>query len=849
MELARGFQHRATGLVRAMLVASATLAILLVCFSIYQYSQLDPEAAARLRTPRLPSMTTQTPGSARVGDDADTPGVALGQGVIGPGRKTQITLYPREGTRARLEIAVTDWTPVAGASNEFLLSEPEMRMLTKDGHPVRVTAKKGVLQAQRKTGGGLDPQRGKLTGDVVIEYDSLTEADRAKLPEEFRDKPDPSDIVRIELDEIEFDLEYSKLIVPGPFHLSAREVELQAADLEIRFNEAEDRVEFMRISQSGRLELRGQSEQLGLPIPAFDETGEQRLTLVEWLRASIQTRLDAQQEQARVDDAPAPAPPITISEEGVPIIRPDAKDEEEKTPKPPIRYFARFEGGIDATQRVGDVTRARLEADTLEIVREVSGSEKTRMRSAPPGIAQTDETKTLTNETILLEWTDRLLVEACSEEDERCQGDMRSKITAIGSPARISDPEGDATCTRLTFNPDGSKVWLEGTDADPVVVRYADQGTMSGLAVYSERRGGDMYVRVTGPGTLRRDPAANAPPVGSSEAEPDSRSTVEFTEQLEAHGRIVTTTRLDYIGRLVSRQQRVLDRASFVGRVKMRQDETNISADALTLTFGPQRSRSGGAQTVQRVAGQGHVVMEQGADRLSCREIDIALTTDGDGRTVPRTVTALGDVVADQGERTIEARDKLIVDFELVRRPPPSFDAVKAYAEVVKTGLDAARIDWEARRHEHEAGVRTEVGVRRLRAWGGVSIHDPAQGLDVTADEVDGTVANGRDIEKAFIKGSDSGPASVRLDTFTVSGREIKLDVPDQWAEVPGAGRLTFHSRRDLDGRKVDEPIPIAVTWNDWMKYQGRENRSVFSGGVHATSRTTTTFDCDQLIV
>ena len=31
------------------------------------------------------------------------------------------------------------------------------------------------------------------------------------------------------------------------------------------------------------------------------------------------------------------------------------------------------------------------------------------------------------------------------------------------------------------------------------------------------------------------------------------------------------------------------------------------------------------------------------------------------------------------------------------------------------------------------------------------------------------------------------------------------------------------------------------------MKYQGRENRSVFSGEVHATSRTTTTFDCERL--
>ena len=44
----------------------------------------------------------------------------------------------------------------------------------------------------------------------------------------------------------------------------------------------------------------------------------------------------------------------------------------EKTPEPPIKYFARFEGDVDAKQLAGEATRSRLQADVLEILREFS---------------------------------------------------------------------------------------------------------------------------------------------------------------------------------------------------------------------------------------------------------------------------------------------------------------------------------------------------------------------------------------------------------------------------------------------------------------------------------------------
>ncbi len=848
IQSARPFRRWATGLVRTLIVASATLAILLVCFSIYQYSQLDPDEAARLRNQRLPS-TPIEPAEYHDGNLAgDASGVDIGRGRIGPGQKIQITLYPREGRRARLEIAVDDWTPIEGSSNEFLLTGPDVRMRTKDGHAVRVTAGKGIMEARRASGGGLDPQRGKLTGDVVILYDRLSERDRAKLPPELHDRIDPADLVRIDLDEIEFDLEYSKVTVPGRLHLSARDADLRTADLEIRFNDAQNRIEHMRISQSGRIELRGRGEQLGLSIPKLEEMGEQQVTLVEWIRASVQAKLETRTGHEPGEPSPPATPDVSLTDKGVPVFRPDVV--EQQTPRPAIRYYARFEGDIDARQLAGDVASARLEADVLELVRNLSAEDQARVRAAgEKPTTESDEAATPSNERIVLEWTKRLIVDICSPGDDRCAGEMRSKLTATGSPARLSHPDGYVTCTKLAFVPDGSKVWLYGMATDPATVRYTDQGTLSGLMVYSERQGDDMYVHVTGPGKLVRNPVEAATPSVVSDTESLDRSTIEFADRLDAHGRFVTRTSIDFTGRVSSRRLRVLDRATFVGRVKMHQDDTGLSADTVTLTFGEKRGVAGNGQTVQRVAGEGHVVMTQGADRVTCREIAIALTIDRDGGTVPQTATALGDIVVEQNERTVQARDKLIVDFEMVNRPAGPFDADKAHAAAIKAGLDVAEVDWDARRREHEAKLRREVGVRRFQASGEVTVVDSVQLLDVTAEMLDCTVKDGREIETAFVDGLEGSPASVRLNTFTVSGQTIKLNVPDQWAEIPGAGRMTFRSYKDLDGRRLSRPIPIAVTWNDWMKYQGRENRSVFSGQVHATSQNTTTFDCDRLEV
>jgi lipopolysaccharide export system protein LptA len=794
--------------VRTLIVASSTFAILLVCFAMYQYSQRDPRTAANVRSPRLPSTPTQ-PAPPVAGHD--TAGVPIGQGVIGAGQNIKISIYPREGTRAQMELSVRDWVPKDGSDHEFLLTNPEVRMRTKDGNAVRVTAREGVMEARRKGASSLDPNRGQLTGDVLIEFDRRGDKDKALLPEEVRDRPEPSDLVIVKTDKLEFDVQYARLSVPGRIQVWARDAELDAEDLEVRFNEAEGRVESLRIARGGRLQLSDSQRAYAFSVPGAGNAPQRRSTLIAWLQATIQASL--QPQPARADAPPTPAPPTEDHASGVPVFR--TAEEKEGRISPPVRYFARFDGDVDGRHLLADAPHSRLRANSLEILRDFSESDQEKVRASsasPSGDSATDPAAASPpDERIALQWTGRLLVEALSPDDPRLQDFSRARVTARGNPATLLHPEGEARCLDLVYEPDAGLVQLGGTPQAPVVVQ-SQQGVMSGAAATLQRRGDELDIHIRGPGRLvdETNPDDPAPP------------SVEFGERMEAHGRFITRTTIGLTGTISSREHRVLDRAVFTGRVRILENETSIEADRLDVRFSQDDGPRSGTG-IERLVGRGSVAMVQGDDRITCSEIDVAFSTDNAGRSQPSVATAQGGVLAQQGERTLSASDSLLIDFGSSASP--------------------------AGPQESESGGRQRAAVRRLRAYGDVSIHDPVQTLDVTAHELDCAVVNRREIEQAAILGTDQTPATARLEALTVTGRRIDLDVPSQSAEVPGAGRLTFLSKKDLDGRPLGQPLPVAVTWSDSMKFRGRENRAVFAGGVHAVSEATTTFDCDRLLI
>ena len=226
-----------------VVVGCATLGILLVCFTLYQASlsdtALDHALAAGMAAQQ--ASADSDPGSFA---KSAAMSIGAGQARIGSSKNITFTQFAKHGSRAKVQIQAADVTPIPDSDNKFSLSSPKINLRTREGNEVRITANEGVIEADGQSGMALNPQRGWLRGDVVIVIDRRTDADRAAMPEDQRDRPDPASIMRLEMNEIRFDLEYGKVIIPGAFRLTASDVRLSAADLEVRFNEAAGRVDY-----------------------------------------------------------------------------------------------------------------------------------------------------------------------------------------------------------------------------------------------------------------------------------------------------------------------------------------------------------------------------------------------------------------------------------------------------------------------------------------------------------------------------------------------------------------------------------------------------------------------------
>jgi lipopolysaccharide export system protein LptA len=319
----------------------------------------------------------------------------------------------------------------------------------------------------------------------------------------------------------------------------------------------------------------------------------------------------------------------------------------------------------------------------------------------------------------------------------------------------------------------------------------------------------------------------------------DQRLQIDFAERLTARFANEVTARVDNVtGQTLAERYEYLQSAEFQGDVKVTQAEDEVTADEITVEFGRPDRAAKRVGEMERVSAVGDVRLGHGDDKIRCRAMNVLMDRDERGGISPRHARAEGEVVAERGARRITATEGMLVDLRLYEREAPPLPPGARRGPGNETPAERPTV--------------FEPGLRRLQAFGDVSVRDPQQNLVLNADELDCSFVpapgtGDQVIDRARLASSDSGfPASVELDDFAMQGRIINLDAGSQDAQVPGAGRLRFSSRTDLDGRDVDRPVPIAVTWTDGMTFRGGANLAVFRGQVHAASEEST-LDCERL--
>ncbi|MGB0715021.1 MAG: hypothetical protein ACPGXK_04030 [Phycisphaerae bacterium] len=888
-------KRRGASWIRTLVVAISTLSILIVFFTIYQWS-LPPEQdrpVTRSIRKRVPPVPQESPpqsrfsivDSATAGNDetaepdsrqtasTDSPKpstskIEIGNGIeVGQSHGVTFEMYPNEGERPVAVFKVDSWAPVQGAQNEFHVQEPDVTVFTKSGHGVKARAHEGYLETRGKLGANTSVRRGRLIGDVVIRIDRLSEQERRALPEAERN--DPSRIVTIRTGEIRFSYDYAKVTIPGPVSLTANDAKLDTENIEIRFNEREGRIETCHINGGGSLEVLQQYADMSVALPGVTDSGRSRRHVSDWFGATVDSLIAAKNEVAA--QAAIEAQTRRNQEAGidVPIFEVSAgKKKQESSPDSDVPYFAKFEGNVVASQVSGGEVASTLRGDRLTIQREFTKEDRKDVQTrqvngrggaakAPSQSAGQPTTGGAEGERLSLTWSDRVMIEAVTGKPD--QVNHPPGITAFGAPLIIDSGDGRAECTSLDFQPDGSRVTLRGDEERIARVQLPDQGEIVGREIYFEQDGPRFEIEVLGPGRLY--PGQSPTIAGSGSVRPRRPSSdgpgdaatregdaIIFSNSLQVFGHMVSENIIDLTGGLVQKQYRILDRADFAGRSTLQLADTALTADRIAIVFSSERTADGIIQTYRRLTGEGSVEMYQGADRLTSHRIEIELRT-VDGQPEPVRATAWGNVNANQGARVIRCREMLMVDFDAVEKTPPPYDPVRAYHRAAAAGIDVLSVDWAAQQQRHERRRNREIVPVRLQATDEVFVSDAVQSLEVTGDTLDCIIRDGIAISQVSIEGESSRPGRLELRQFSLLGQQIRLDAEKEDAAVDGRGTMRFLSNKDLDGQRVESPIPISISWGESMRYRGHDNEAEFFGGVHAGSESSHSFDCEKLKV
>ena len=489
--------------------------------------------------------------------------------------------------------------------------------------------------------------------------------------------------------------------------------------------------------------------------------------------------------------------------------------------------------------------------------------------------------------------------DAIAETDSQDEPSPRKRfhLIAEGEPVRMEDARrGTVTCARLEYHLEAQQGWLTASTGHPVVMAAGpDRQLIAEEELFFDQQGG--VARITGPGRLVRlddvqgPSLADASPTRAAEtsglaALGDADRAGDVSIAWQRSGRIdfalAEVPEPDTDNDLVARRRSTpyLSEAAFEGDVRIDLPERAVSADAIQVAFmapNPERpdrstmrdnaddtrreSLLDGPLVAERIVATGQVHMERqttaapalgaerSSERFTCNRLEIDMTVNDVGENVPRQFRAYDEVVAWQemqrylgplptgpaDVREIRAKEVLTVDLASLPRAYTDAQRAEFEAALRQHGLSPDSDEWA--RQETAFLEKRDIVPTRMEAVGQVFARDTRQNLfSLEGERIECSFTRENTIDHALIVGQRAHPAQVVHEDFEIRGEQIALDMITESVRVPGEGLLRFYTEQDLDGRRVDQPIPVAVTWDNQMWLRGYEQTGTFQGQVRVVS-------------
>ncbi len=836
---------------RSLVLAVTSLVVVVVIFAVYRSTQ--PAASnSGLNQPTPPPVVTKstkpdnpisTPIDQSTNATASKSPLHVGntQIQVSGGEDVSVALFDQDGKK-RGRLNADEWKPLEG--NRFEIIKPVIHLRTPNGQTVRVSADQGLVQLKGNDPRRPDPKRGTLSGNVEIIIDRLSDEQRDLLPPEDRYKIDDEREVRIEMEDVTFDLEYARIQTERSFSIESVEAKLAGVGLLLHYNELDNRIEELKVREGKEIEVSGFGGNVRLAGETSDESNDESITT------------PAADEDGITTDQTATAVGTNGTEDAdLPVLEIAEKDDESKS-KPTDEYTAIFEENVNIRRFVASKQTGQLLADRLEILFDFGAQEKEMAKqsrgpvsnqqdedisdASTNGGGQVDDETSLIQETALakesggaglptkedervkLTWSGSLHVTSRRRElAEGMDPDVRRMhVLASGEKVEVRDDQRLAHCTKLVYQDETGLVELYGTSAQPAFVEIEEGSSLRGTEIKLDRAKGQAFAK--GPGRLvsTRTSRSNEPKQSSPKS---------------------------FLAAMMPDRQAAPDRfeVDFGGGVDARFGKTSFKqTDPVT---GVSETQS--IQTLHRAHFTGGVDMRQGGERIECNRIDIDFALDEQGEIYPVRAHAIENVTVSQGERLIKAAKELIADLTSYEVAKPPFEISKAREYATDRGLDLGKIDWASEEKKYNATRKFRTGLANIFADGAVVLRDPLQELEIDCGKLNCRFGDSQQIETGVVTPEVGRDAFVGLGEFSIAApTDINFSATEQSADVKGSGKMTFLADRDFDGSELDSPTLVRIMWLEQMDFKGKQNVAHFKKKVHV-STDSSNYDCDALRV
>lgn len=508
----------------------ATVLIIGVAFIIYQWREDSPllvrnAADNRTSTPLRERVSTRPVDETQLFEFRDV--------KVPPGESPRVRVFDRKGN-AKIVFQAVRWNAIKGRETAFNLESPSARLLLPGGQLAYVWADAGEVELQKGDGNNFNPRKGWLKGNVRIFVDRSKPDWREANPDRIEPEQHPEMIVKMWLEDVDFDLDLGRLESKGAILVQAPDGTMTGRGLELVWNESTRQIKLLRILQGDRAWMRTSGlVDFGVGGSVKEvETGDVAGPVGDSPKTAGPKNVKQGPAKSAQAAAPAAQPerPAARKSTREQLQFEGTEDQEQALRRPKDEridsYKVTFGGQVLAEQKDGSKTVGYIRSSLLQLVLDVGREERERVQhapgtqpadgAAPKPVAPTTSPAGLANATpestsrIEIRWTGELvavpdqtrLPEPAPESDKPANSRAeRFHLIATGSPVDIfSRDSGAGTCQQLEYHAETRRVWLTGTRETLAQVVAGEGRELAGEKIYFDRQLG--IARIEGPGRM-----------------------------------------------------------------------------------------------------------------------------------------------------------------------------------------------------------------------------------------------------------------------------------------------------------------------------------------------------------